>query len=48
MKRGYTGQVGNEFVFVEAKNIIEAKTKLEEKSNGESWSMDESRHHKVI
>ena len=34
MKRGYTGQIGNEFVFVEAKNIADAISKLEKASEG--------------
>ena len=48
MERGYTAQIGNEFVFVIAKNIEEAKTKLIKKSNGKEWLMNHTRNFKVL
>jgi hypothetical protein len=48
MKRGYTGIIGNEFVFVAAKNIEEAKEKFGTNSKGKDWKMDVSRNFKII
>mgnify|MGYP006981767871 CR=1 FL=1 len=48
MKRGYIGQIGNEFVFMVAKNIDNAKTKFIENANGKKWEFDSTRQFKVI
>lgn len=48
MERGYSGYIGNEFVFVVAKNIEEATSKFIEKANGQKWEFDSTRHYKVI
>jgi len=48
MKRGYTAQIGNEFVFVEAKDINEAIEKLKANCSGQHWLMDKTIHYKVI
>ncbi len=48
MEIGYTAQIGNDFVFVKAKNISEAVEKLKENCNGEHWLMDKTRYYKVI
>lgn len=48
MKRGYTGVIDNEFVFVTAKNKEEAKSILRIKAQGKDWGFDESRHYKIL
>ena len=47
-RRGYLGQIDNEFVFMVAKNIEDAKAKFIEKSNGKGWEFDSTRQFKVI
>lgn len=48
MNRGYTGIIGNEFVFVVANSIGEATTKISEKANGQRWELDNTRHCKIL
>lgn len=48
MERGYIGTIGDEFVFMVAKNIEEAKTKFIEKANGKKWEFDSTRQFKLI
>ena len=45
---GYVGQLGNEFVFIVAKDTEAAKVKFVEKSNGKKWEFDNRRQFKVI
>lgn len=48
MIRGYTALIGNQYVFVPAKNIAEAEIKLYEQCNGKEWIMDRTRQFKVL
>lgn len=48
MERGYIGQIGNEFVFIIAKNIEEAESKMFDKGKGKIWEFDHTRQFKVI
>lgn len=45
---GYVGQIGNEFVFVIAKNIADAADKFELNSKGKSWEFDSTKSFKII